>query len=369
MHPTDFPTWLSYGGLACCLLVAGIVIFYKLRHKRQTPPPAAMANVHPPRRQPGKPAPFVYNAAIPWGWLEYRKGNFLGQELALKRAIISVGREADNEIELDDDTISRYHAELAWLNGQVYVTDNQSLNGVLLNGQRIRTSLLVKHGDLLDIGAHHFLLKIAHAPTALDEMDDDPLLKHVRKPTAQKNTPLPSLENQPPAGPTRALQHFPHEQPRTLAYDILDLAQPATSLLAWQKAPSEQAPSLCILRSGALAGRSFLLDRPQLTVGRGSTCDIVIDDASLATCHAQFSHQAAGDYIQALANQHSSQVNGESLYAPRLLHRGDIIALGNVHLEYMLVPDAQTTHLPFTPIEPSPLNLPNVLRLPSRLIE
>ena len=207
----DAPTWLSYGGLACCMLaIAAGILSMVLRKKRGPRPSAPEMHIHPPRRQPGIAAPFVYNAATPWGWLEYRNGNFLGQELALKRAIISLGREADNEVELDDDTISRYHAELAWQHGQVYVTDNNSLNGVLLNGRRIQASMPVKNGDLLGVGAHLFLMKYAQQPLSLDDMDD-PLLKYIRKPDAHTNRSgvYPPL-SQPTtgarlAGPTRAL--------------------------------------------------------------------------------------------------------------------------------------------------------------------
>lgn len=232
-------TWLSYGGLVCCLLALAVgVLFRGLRKKRASRLPDSMTNTQPsrrqrkrlplipgrisggltmneqlPRRQPGVPAPFVYNEATPWGWLEYRNGNFLGQELALKRTLISIGRETDNEVELDDDTISRYHAELAWQRGQVYVTDNGSLNGVQLNGRRIQGSLPVKHGDVLGIGTHLFLVKYAQQPPALDEMDD-PLLKYIRKPGASAGHSEEHLSTllaagKPLSGSTRALPPEP----------------------------------------------------------------------------------------------------------------------------------------------------------------
>lgn len=373
-HIIDFPNWLSYGALACCILAIAFSLLYKktLRKRGTLLQLAKAANAHPPRRQPGVLAPFVYNAATPWGWLEYRNGSFLGQELALKRAIISIGREMDNEIELDDDTISHYHAELAWENGQVYVTDNASLNGVLLNGQRIRSSLPVKNGDLLEIGAHHFLMKYAQTPLSPDDADD-PLLKYLRRPTVNTNISSeyalePLHENKPFVGPTRMLQH-PSEQAPAFANHTLDITEQETSLIAKQRPQPGQASGLCVLRSGHLAGRSFLLDRAQITVGRGAESDIVIDDASIARRHVQFSRQTGGDYVQDLASYTGSQVNGEPLQAPRLLRMGDIITLGNVRLEYLLVPDAHTTSIAFAAVEPSPLNLPRALRLPSKLID
>jgi pSer/pThr/pTyr-binding forkhead associated (FHA) protein len=153
------------------------------KHTTGTRTVAVTAN--PPRRQPGVPTPFVYSADKPWGWLVYRDGKFAGQELALKHAVVSIGREEDNEVWLDDDTISRYHAELAWENGQVYVTDADSLNGVLLNGKRIRSSTPVKHNDTLEIGDHRFVFRYAQQ-TSTDDLDD-PLLPQLRRVAAARN--------------------------------------------------------------------------------------------------------------------------------------------------------------------------------------
>src|SRR5882757_9543505 len=64
----------------------------------------------PPRYQPGVEVPFVFSEEIPWGWLEYYSGSFHGQRLALKRAIITIGRDEQCDIWLDDDMASRHHA-------------------------------------------------------------------------------------------------------------------------------------------------------------------------------------------------------------------------------------------------------------------
>ena len=101
--------------------------------------------------------------------------------MALNRTVISIGREEDNDIWLDDETSSRYHAELVWDSGQVYITDCDSLNGVLLNGRRIRGTLVVKNGDLVEIGSHRFIFEIAERPIPLAEQDD-PLMHHAATP-------------------------------------------------------------------------------------------------------------------------------------------------------------------------------------------
>lgn len=133
--------------------------------------------VAPPRHQPGVEAPYVYSEDAPWGWLIYRGGRFQGQRLALKRTVITMGRGEDNDIWLDDDMASRHHAELAWADGQVYVTDTNSLNGVLVNGKRIRGSATLDQGTMVEIGSHRFVFEVAAPPSAVQ---DDPLARHAR---------------------------------------------------------------------------------------------------------------------------------------------------------------------------------------------
>jgi pSer/pThr/pTyr-binding forkhead associated (FHA) protein len=349
--------------------------------RKSTTPARAVANAfQPPRRQPGAPAPFVYSADKPWGWLVYRNGNFTGQELALKRSIISIGREEDNEVWLDDDTISRYHAELAWEKGQVYVTDNDSLNGVLLNGQRIRTSLLVKVGDELEIGGHRFILK--HAQQQNQEDLSDPLLPQIRR-IAQHRNPSSSpaigseADNKQAAKPTMALSHqeerYPHNSTPLpgISQQGGDISGLATMQLFKRTPIPERPPGLCIIRGGEMTGRSFLLDRTLLTLGRGFENDIAIPDVSISPAHLQFSRQPEGDYVRDLNSPHSSFVNGQPLQTPYLLRVGDIITLGNVRLEYTFLAQAQTTPVPPASNLPeeTPLSFPFSLKLPSRMKE
>jgi pSer/pThr/pTyr-binding forkhead associated (FHA) protein len=383
------------------------------RHaKRTTRANTTAGGVVPPKRQPGVPIPFVYGEGIPWGWLEYRAGSFSGQKLALTRVIVSIGREEDNDIWLDDDTASRYHAELAWNGGQAYLTDNNSLNGVLLNGRRIRGSLIIKSGDLLEIGAHRFLFEAAEAPSTLEEQDD-PLFHHIRRssvglgseafddseapfdvnaPLAVKNDNDSSIRR--PAGtaalPTRPIEHETFQDhmglnQASIASEQLqdrsarskagqDGFEPWEETLALDptsdssSVQSGNRGSLLVICNGDLEGKSFLLDRPVLTIGRGSESDIVIKDASISRRHAQFLQQNNGDYVQDLASRNGTKVNNEPLNAPRLLQKGDTICLGSICLEYTFVPEAHTTPLPPVPAPPlsRPISGPVPLRLPSK---
>lgn len=405
---------LIYVALWGCIVPVGATTFYCLytqprdshtsarmprqRSKRTTKgDAAALATVRPPRRQPGVPAPFVYSDDVPWGWLEHRTGRFQGQRLALKRAIISIGREEDNEIWLDDETSSRYHAEIAWQESQTYVTDCDSLNGIILNGRRMRGSLPINSGDLLEIGSHRFLFEIAPRHASLRD-EDDPLF--ARRPSISldnlaDNLKLDQASEQvfhrkaasAGAPPTRPLNEplfadtassnerdlfeaVPQPTPAPGVDDRASDGMP-TWMLALRSDPVTPQPlpparsSMCLIHSGSLAGRSFLLDRPVLMVGCSPDCDVLLDDTSISIEYARFTRQPDGDYVSGAG----AQVNGELLHAAHLLQQGDMIGLGATRLEYMLVQDAHTTPLPLLSVPPitRPVSGPiPFLRLPSK---
>jgi hypothetical protein len=77
-----------------------------------------------------------------------------GQRHVIGRAMLRIGREADNDICLQEKTVHRYHAVIRrTTDGEVIITDlsGQDGNGVFVNGTRIGESRL-KRGDVIAIG-------------------------------------------------------------------------------------------------------------------------------------------------------------------------------------------------------------------------
>jgi pSer/pThr/pTyr-binding forkhead associated (FHA) protein len=63
-----------------------------------------------------------------------------------------IGRRAAADIVLDDNSVSRRHALLLDRGGAPVIADDRSLNGVFVNGRRVREARL-QHGDEVQIGA------------------------------------------------------------------------------------------------------------------------------------------------------------------------------------------------------------------------
>lgn len=83
--------------------------------------------------------------------LVVRKGPQSGERFYLDRATLTIGRDPESDIFLNDMTVSRAHAALEVVGGSVTVRDSSSLNGTWVNGICVDVAPLAE-GDVLQIG-------------------------------------------------------------------------------------------------------------------------------------------------------------------------------------------------------------------------
>ena len=68
----------------------------------------------------------------------------------LTKDVTSFGRQLDNDIVLQDESISRNHAEIRSEDGKHIIFDKQSTSGTFVNGRRIVRCVL-NSGDLITL--------------------------------------------------------------------------------------------------------------------------------------------------------------------------------------------------------------------------
>jgi FHA domain/zinc-ribbon domain len=66
----------------------------------------------------------------------------------------TIGRSPDNDIFLDDVTVSRKHAVLVQSGGELRIEDLGSLNGTFVNRRRIDSAIRLESGDEVQIGKY-----------------------------------------------------------------------------------------------------------------------------------------------------------------------------------------------------------------------
>jgi len=77
------------------------------------------------------------------------------KEYVIDEGNLSIGRKHENDIQLNDLTVSGRHAMISCSGDTTFVEDLGSTNGTLVNGNHISKTEL-KHGNVIQIGHHLF---------------------------------------------------------------------------------------------------------------------------------------------------------------------------------------------------------------------
>ena len=76
-----------------------------------------------------------------------------GQRISLGDRPVTIGRLSDCTIPLNDQNVSRRHAEIRPGRGAYVVADLGSTNGTMVNGTRIGGEQRLSDGDILSFGS------------------------------------------------------------------------------------------------------------------------------------------------------------------------------------------------------------------------
>jgi pSer/pThr/pTyr-binding forkhead associated (FHA) protein len=86
-------------------------------------------------------------------------GTARGQVLPVESMPAVIGRSPDADLTIDDDTVSRRHADLRGNRESIELEDRGSSNGTTLNGNDVAGPITLHDGDLVGLGSATFLVK------------------------------------------------------------------------------------------------------------------------------------------------------------------------------------------------------------------
>lgn len=112
--------------------------------------------------------------------------------------------------------------------------------------------------------------------------------------------------------------------------DLTDVEQNAIAAL-----PSGSA--LLLVRSGALAGARYLLDRDTTTIGRHPEADILLDDVTVSRRHAQIKRNGVNFEVVDQRSLNGIYVNGERVEQSSLAS-GYEVRIGKFRLNFFASP-------------------------------
>ncbi|MDD4224240.1 MAG: VWA domain-containing protein [Candidatus Cloacimonetes bacterium] len=91
--------------------------------------------------------------------LEVLMGTEQGQVFKLSAEGATLGRARENSIVFNDPTVSSRHARIYWSDGQFYIEDLGSLNGVFINGQKVTLSR-IENGSTFKLGSNEGVFRL-----------------------------------------------------------------------------------------------------------------------------------------------------------------------------------------------------------------
>ncbi|HLZ33941.1 MAG TPA: FHA domain-containing protein [Nitrospira sp.] len=86
--------------------------------------------------------------------------------IGMARDSFTIGRKADNDLTIDDHTVSGHHARIVRIQSVYFLEDLKSTNGTFLNGKTAERAQL-RDADVITIGRHRIIFQeSASAPAA-----------------------------------------------------------------------------------------------------------------------------------------------------------------------------------------------------------
>ncbi|HLV21735.1 MAG TPA: FHA domain-containing protein [Polyangiaceae bacterium] len=123
--------------------------------QRSGPPPAPRGAPPPPMPRsmpPAAPARSTSSAPAMLGIY------YLGERIAVNKDRFIIGRgKQSSDLTIKDPNVSRQHAMVEFVNGQYFIVDMGSTNGIEFNGQRVQRKI-INEGDVFKVCDHelHF---------------------------------------------------------------------------------------------------------------------------------------------------------------------------------------------------------------------
>ena len=273
-----------------------------------------------------------------------------GTEIELHGEMI-VGRSADCEITVDDSRVSRKHAAFSISDGIVNLEDLKSANGTYVNGQRLEAQTVLADGDTIAFDNNIFTLLLniegSVASDRVEEADTDATMVGMAPADLPTNPPpTQSPPVQDPA-PTAAVEEVKAELKLPGSWDetegvdgtqllqVSDLPNMSDALQSAAAGVDSDMPHLVITTAtgSQMVELSVDGDTSVWEIGREPGCEILIDDASVSSKHAQLVFNKGRWRMVNMVSTNGIFVNGEKKLSAYLAE-GDEVQLGAVNLMF-----------------------------------
>ena len=217
------------------------------------------------------------------------------KEFELTGQSMTMGREPDNDIIVENLLVSGYHARIDPAGREYVLTDLQSKNGTFVNGERV-TSTKLKDGDQILVGKHTIVFTLS--PEEIQE--DQKLTEPTMFMEVAQGASEPEAEDQTPSG--------------------LD-----------STAISAERPAVLSFLSGG--GDEYEIKKKLVKLGKGEEADVHIGGLFTPKVAATISRRPTGYHLTPTGRA-KVKVNDAQVGSSHRLREFDTIEIGPVKLQF-----------------------------------
>ena len=87
---------------------------------------------------------------------------------------------------------------------------------------------------------------------------------------------------------------------------------------------------------GPTLGKRFVLDREEITIGRGEGCEIVLELDNVSRRHCSILHRRDGDFVKDLGSTNGTYLNNKEVRGETALRTGDLVKVGSSIFKFLL---------------------------------
>lgn len=285
---------------------------------------------------------------------------------ALTKKVICIGRLKENDIVIDNLGVSRLHAKIIIEdNGQVRIEDQDSANGIIVNGIKLRRSPLYP-GDEITIVKHKLLFDLTHRikpdkEAGGREISNDPWSLDSTR--ALSTEDLEKLRKTPTlVAPDKFAESIAQKEKGEKTSSAADLTLAAGGLKEVKSIPEEQEKKIQPMKGkekqapphkteaqepsakhyvGWLVkrdGTRIILGKEKTLIGKGENADIKIEGTWIKRRHAEIVREGRAGYrLVSYGLFKKPLVNGRRI-SESALRNGDVITIGGVSMTFQLKP-------------------------------
>ena len=269
------------------------------------------------------------------------------KEIPLSKERITIGRKAQNDVQIDNLAVSGEHAVIVSVMDDAFLEDLGSTNGTMVNGKAVKKHFL-QDNDVVELGKYKLKYVVEKkpqpkaaqaAPAAADFEKTMVLRPGAMKAAVEQAKAMAAAGGQPAAAQAMRAAAVQQAGQSAAAAGIADkdakkapapaspaAAQPTQSMPAQAAAnEAKQLTGKIQLLSGANAGKELELTKPLTTLGKPGVQVAV------------FTRRPQGYFITHVEGAQQPAVNGQAIgTAPHALKDHDVIELAGVKMEFFL---------------------------------